>query len=79
MKKLLLAAVLFGVTAPVLAGDLCFWGFCIPWNPPPPHNGGGGGGGMAAPEIDPASALSALVMVGAGLAVIRGRRSKTRE
>jgi len=30
----------------------------------------------AAPEIDPASAFSALTLLGAGVAVIRGRRRK---
>jgi hypothetical protein len=31
---------------------------------------------IGAPEIDPASALSGLTLLGAGLAVIRGRRTK---
>ncbi len=31
---------------------------------------------VGAPEIDPASALSGLTLLGAGLAVIRGRRAK---
>jgi len=42
-----------------------------------PHPGGGGGGGVtAAPEIDPAEALTALTLLSGGLAVLRGRRSK---
>ncbi len=43
-----------------------------------PGGGGGSGGGntpAAAPEIDPASAVSALTLLAGGLAVIRGRRS----
>jgi len=31
---------------------------------------------LAAPEIDPASAISALTLLAGGLAVIRGRRTK---
>jgi hypothetical protein len=31
---------------------------------------------MSAPEIDPASAMSALTMLAGGLVVVRGRRSK---
>jgi hypothetical protein len=34
------------------------------------------GRGFSAPEIDPASALSAMTMLGAGLVIVRGRRSK---
>lgn len=37
---------------------------------------GWGGRPVAAPEIDPASALSGLTLLGAGLAVIRGRRPR---
>ena len=43
--------------------------------PPPKNNGGGGGGAMAAPEIDPASAMGGLTLLGAALAVVRGRRA----
>jgi hypothetical protein len=35
-----------------------------------------GSRGFSAPEIDPASALSAMTMLGAGLMIVRGRRSK---
>jgi hypothetical protein len=31
---------------------------------------------MSAPEIDPASAMSALTMLASGLVIVRGRRSK---
>jgi hypothetical protein len=32
--------------------------------------------GFSAPEIDPASALSAMTMLASGLVIVRGRRSK---
>jgi hypothetical protein len=32
---------------------------------------------MAAPEIDPAGAMSAFTLLAGGLAVLRGRRSRT--
>ena len=43
-----------------------------------PSNPGDGRGGspLAAPEIDPASAGSALTLLGCGLAMVRGRRAK---
>jgi hypothetical protein len=31
---------------------------------------------LAAPEIDPASAMSALTLLASGLLIVRGRRSK---
>ena len=40
------------------------------------QNGNGNHGTLAAPEIDPASAISALILLAGGLAVIRGRRTK---
>jgi len=40
-----------------------------------PGGNGGGNSPAAAPEIDPASAFSALTFLAGGLAVIRGRRS----
>jgi hypothetical protein len=43
----------------------------------PPGNGGHGGSPVAAPEIDPASAFSALTLLAGGLAAIRGRKSKS--
>jgi hypothetical protein len=39
-------------------------------------HGPGGGGPVAAPEIDPASAVSALTLLMGGLAVVRGRKTK---
>jgi hypothetical protein len=46
--------------------------------PPPGHSPGPGGGSgpVAAPEIDPASAVSALTLLMGGLAVVRGRKTK---
>lgn len=46
-------------------GKDCFW-----------KKNCGGGGVVAAPEIDPASALSALTLLGGGLLVLRGRTRK---
>jgi hypothetical protein len=47
------------------------------WGPPWSHDPGHQGGGpVAAPEIDPASAMSALTLLAGGLAVVRGRKSK---
>jgi hypothetical protein len=41
------------------------------------YGGGGNGGGVtAAPEIDPASAMSGVSLLIGGLAVLRGRRKK---
>ena len=40
----------------------------------PPHEHGDRG--FSAPEIDPASALSAMTMLASGLVIVRGRRSK---
>jgi hypothetical protein len=41
-------------------------------------SGGGGnpGGGMSAPEIDPASAISALTLLAGGLAILRGGKRR---
>ena len=43
-----------------------------------PGTGGNGGGGVTtvkAPEIDPSSAMAGLTLMGAGLLVLRGRRT----
>jgi LPXTG-motif cell wall-anchored protein len=47
---------------------------CGPATPPssPPSNGNP----TAAPEIDPASAISGLMLLSGGLVVLRGRRRK---
>jgi hypothetical protein len=75
MKKLALAALLFAATGSSAfagGGEKCtqflFWEICVP-APTQKHP-------VAAPEIDPASALGALALMGGGLAVLRGRRSK---
>ena len=81
MNKLLLAMCLCcAVAGPALADD-CSGGSghvkvvaCI--NSPPPE--GGNGGTVTAPEVDPASAASALVLLVGGLLVLRGRRSGVR-
>ena len=39
-------------------------------------SGSGTTGSMSAPEIDPGSAFSALMLLGASVAVLRGRRQK---
>jgi hypothetical protein len=75
MKKLALAALLLAMTgSSAFAGggekkcnQFLFWSFC----PEPTHKHT-----VAAPEIDPASALAALSLMAGGLAVLRGRRSK---
>jgi hypothetical protein len=36
-----------------------------------------GGNSVAAPEMDPGSATSALILLAGGLAVVRGRRGKS--
>jgi hypothetical protein len=52
------------------SGGKCFnvlwFNFCSPSSPP----------AVAAPEIDPASAMAGLTMLAGGLAVLRGRRGK---
>jgi hypothetical protein len=45
------------------------------WDHKDPGHGGTPGSPVAAPEIDPASAMSALTLLAGGLVVIRGRRS----
>ncbi len=54
-----------GVTA--TDGSICVGSSCG-------GGGGGGGGTAAAPEIDPAGALSAFTLLAGGLAVLLGRR-----
>lgn len=55
-------------------GFLCW---ILPWlcQPHPGH----GGGVTSAPEIDVASAAAALTLLGGGLAVLRGRRSRRKD
>ncbi len=47
-----------------------WWTFCVPDFSPRT---------VQAPEIDPASAMAGLTMLAGGLAVLRGRRLKTKQ
>jgi hypothetical protein len=47
--------------------------FCVPNNPNKSPST------VQAPEIDPASAMAGLTMLAGGLAVLRGRRLKSKE
>jgi hypothetical protein len=78
-KKVGLAALLLTLSGVASAGGTScqpFWflgyefDFC---STPPDHNKKGA---VAAPEIDPSSAMTGLSLVFGGLAVMRGRRSK---
>ena len=70
MKKILgLTVLMASISTAAVAGDRGGDGFGFGFNPP-------GRGGFPAPEIDPASALSAMTMLGTGLVILRGRRSK---
>jgi hypothetical protein len=77
VKKILLAAVLMTATVSAMAHDrdggkcheFLWWG-C---SDGPKHSDRDGP--AAAPEIDPASALSGLSLLAGGLAVLRARRS----
>jgi uncharacterized protein YdeI (BOF family) len=69
MKKILgIALVMASISTAAFAGDRG-WGDGFGFGPP-------GRGSFPAPEIDPASALSAMTMLGTGLVILRGRRSK---
>jgi hypothetical protein len=50
--------------------QILWWTICIPNFGPPT---------VQAPEIDPASAMAGLTMLAGGLAVLRGRRLKSKE
>jgi hypothetical protein len=67
-----LALLIAAVSGPARAADDSFLSF---GNDHHDHHGNGGPA-MAAPEIDPASAMSALTMLASGLVIVRGRRSK---
>jgi LPXTG-motif cell wall-anchored protein len=73
---ILLAAI--ATTASASTPQSCkiewFWGF-IPIEVCTP-NGGIHKTPVAAPEIDPASAMAGLTLMAGGLAVLRGRRKK---
>jgi hypothetical protein len=90
MKKLAGLVVLLAMTSSAYAGGggggglgglLCQIELKLGMVPSCPSGGGGSGGGSgptAAPEIDPASAMTALTLVLGGLAVVRGRRTQSR-
>jgi hypothetical protein len=73
MTKLILALILSlsGATTVAYFAPPSFWGG-------PGHGGGGsnGGGPVRAPEIDPASAVSALTLLLGGITVLRARKSR---
>ncbi len=50
--------------------QILWFDFCFPSASPSP---------VQAPEIDPASAMAGLTMLAGGLAVLRGRRFKSKE
>jgi hypothetical protein len=72
MSKLI-AAILLSLSGLAVTGayfaPASFWGGS--WS-----GSGGGGGQIAAPEIDPSSAVSALTLLLGGLVVLRGRFRK---
>jgi hypothetical protein len=71
-----MSRVIFAVIASVSLSGTAFAFAIAPPHGTPPGNGGHGGSPVAAPEIDPASAFSALTLLAGGLAAIRGRKSK---
>ncbi len=70
MSKLILALILSlsGVSTVVYLAPPSFWGG--------PGHGGGGGGTVAAPEMDPASAATALTLLLGGVMVLRARKAR---
>jgi hypothetical protein len=75
MSKLLLALILSlsGVTISVAYfGPPSFFGDAGRHH----SSGGNGGSALAAPEIDPSSAISALTMLLGGVTVLRSRMSR---
>jgi hypothetical protein len=70
MSKLILALILSlsGVSTVVYLAPPSFWGG--------PGHGGHGGGPVAAPEMDPASAATALTLLLGGVTVLRARKSR---
>ena len=79
IRKIGLALFLASMASVASAGATCktedffFWTIEIC----PPDSGGNHSGSnhpMAAPEIDPSSAMAGLALIAGGLAVLRGRR-----
>lgn len=74
MSKIIAALILsFGSITMAYGCELELFGICII-----PGGGGGGGKPVQAPEIDPASAISGVMLLVGGLAVLRGR-GKTKQ
>jgi len=74
MTKILgLALVIATLSTPAIAAADGFFFFGDGGNH---DHHGPSGPSFAAPEIDPASALSAMTMLASGLVIVRGRRSK---
>jgi hypothetical protein len=74
MSKLVAILVLsFGASTAAFAGSAQL---CLPWPFQSVCFPIGGSGPTAAPEIDPASAMSGVSLLIGGLAVLRGRRKK---
>ena len=61
--------IILGIILALSAGSLGVYEYGHEHHPSKPHT-------TAAPEIDPAGALSALTLLAGGLAVLRGRRSR---
>jgi len=83
IKKLGLAVLLLSLSGAASAGGttpscqpIWFFGIDLNFWCPAPSPPAQGSGPTAAPEIDPASALSGLTLALGGLAVLRARRFK---
>jgi hypothetical protein len=80
VRNLGFALVLATLSGAASAGEVCttekFLWFSVPvCTPTPDHHHGA----VSAPEMDPASAMSALALALGGLAVLRARRFKNSE
>jgi hypothetical protein len=71
MSKLILALILSlsGLSTVIYMAPPSFWGGHG-------HGGSNGGGSVAAPEMDPASAATALTLLLGGVTVLRARKSR---
>jgi hypothetical protein len=82
IRKVGLALFLASMASVASAGETCktedflFWTIEI-CSPDFGGNHPGGNQPMAAPEIDPSSAMAGLALMAGGLAVLRGRRVKS--
>jgi len=78
MRKLTMTLLLAACSSVAMAGGsgghcthFLFWEICD-------HAGGPGGPPVGAPEVDPASAISALTLLAGSLVVLRSRRPRAR-